>query len=358
MDATDFEILNYLLYQRPYLIIAASAILSIGIQAISRELSLSSQYELITILIILCIQYSLIVAAINYQIKSIFAGCIGKRQLIQRSSETSAKMTVTRWCIFEFASSIICLIFFSWLDLAVVDIWYKSNVIIYVIWILGIHYYETHSLQSQLQSNASINAKKMTNTFHEFMNGGWSELQEFWIYLTNMHCCEELLAYMDVVSYIDMWLESPQISSKYAKGILCGIPDRVKKMRVDRRRLIVNGYMRMQNVVLPKEIIVVVCEIYEEFYGDTDVLLIEHCQLIENIEFQDEIVHLEHILNKYIYDSARMQIHISSDLKDALETTSPGCQCGCDLEGVMHSLRLELLDRLNRDYLMFENSRV
>jgi len=72
----------------------------------------------------------------------------------------------------------------------------------------------------------------------------------------------------------------------------------------------------------------------------------------ENPEFEDELAHYEYIMQKYIYDSACLQINISGGLRHEAQTVSPGMDSVRIIQ-LINDIRAELWSLMRDSFTRF-----
>lgn len=94
--------------------------------------------------------------------------------------------------------------------------------------------------------------------------------------------------------------------------------------------------------------------IHEEPVNSTK-LTVERFPYFENPEFEDELAHYEYIMQKYIYDSACLQINISGALRHEAQTLSPGMESSRIIK-MINQIRAELWSLMRDSFTRFRNT--
>eukprot|EP01084_Bolivina_argentea_P271764 462498_1 len=84
-------------------------------------------------------------------------------------------------------------------------------------------------------------------------------------------------------------------------------------------------------------------------------LKVEQFPYFENPEFEDELAHYEYIMQKYIYDSASLQINISGTLRLEAQTVVPGMESDRIIK-MINAIRSELWSSMRDSFTRFRST--
>lgn len=84
-------------------------------------------------------------------------------------------------------------------------------------------------------------------------------------------------------------------------------------------------------------------------------LAVEQFEYFENPEFEDELAHYEYIMQKYVYDSACLQINISGALRNEAQLVSPGMD-SVRIIKMLNAIRAELWALMRDSFTRFRST--
>eukprot|EP00483_Globobulimina_turgida_P013711 UN13737 len=87
----------------------------------------------------------------------------------------------------------------------------------------------------------------------------------------------------------------------------------------------------------------------------SEQMKVERFPYFENPEFDDELTHYEYIMQKYIYDSACLQINISGALRGEAQINSPGMD-NIRIIKMINCIRSELWSLMRDSFTRFRST--
>eukprot|EP01084_Bolivina_argentea_P196870 337464_1 len=284
-------------------------VILVMIQIIIREITKSQMNEQIVVILFVVFEYLTIIYLMN-QIKYIY-------------DHIDAKQEIKFECIVS------GIVLFCWIvGIILYSVFIMDNIWLYsvlgnglyAIWLVVICYFEiiwiikkidADNLYQHIDENNKVNSNEkeadLSSTL-SFLLKTQIGFEAFIRFLVKENNVENLLFFVELSQYITNWWVTNSNKKKHFGEMIepnIYLP-------------LIWGFMRVNgeeyNIVIPQEIGVLVLCFFKKLYVNECVEQREF-PYFENPEFEDKICHFEYLMQKYIYDSACLQISLPDDME-------------------------------------------
>jgi len=244
-------------------------------------------------------------------------------------------------------------------------VWVRSGtILLFTTWICVFCYFETIWVLKRIDEDwvkrrqpttQDFGAHDKTNIYLQFKLNDILRVQEgfeaMMRFLVKEFSCENLLCYVELSQYMMTWGQLPVIPPERTRGDpmaysnLQSDHDDDASITAEQRRAN-NNNVRINVGSHNKNGSNV------DIRGPSDGIEVERFEYFENPEFSDELTHYQYIMQKYVNDSACLQINISGGLRGDAHRMSPGPDSE-EILKLFNNIRAELWQLMRDSFTRF-----